>query len=140
MPWDPVMPALGADDLEYMQKIDWLWGSLSPYQRSKVTYSIDNGTLRQENSTSCLIGQAVGLHGLDALPRENPILDVLSAIANALFYDGPSYHQLLGRKATQEERRVLDDIYYAKIGGWEHQYARANHLIRRYFARDMAVA
>src|SRR5574337_741599 len=139
MSWNDNGRALNAYDLEYLSKIDWLWNRLSPLQRSKVKFSVDNGTLRQENSRSCFISQAVGINGLNAIPHENLLLDIVLGFANAVFYDGPSYDRLLGRKATREERWILDDIYYAKIGSGKHQYRRANELIRRYMLNGMTV-
>ncbi len=126
-------------ELEYLNKIDWLWNRLSPIQRAKVRSSLSNDMLRQENSNHCIIGEAVGANRKNAISCDNLFLDAVLGFVNAVFYDGPNYDHLLGRKITKEEKDILDDIYYAKIGNKSHQYQRANELVRFYLVKDMVV-
>ena len=126
-------------ELEYLNKIDWLWDRLSPQQRSKIESSVFSNTLRQENSKHCLIGEAVGASSADTIQHDSPILGVIFGLVKAIFYDGPSYEHLLGRRITKEERKILNDIYYAKIGNREHQYRRANELIRLYITNHVSI-
>ena len=134
MSWhDPVRP-LDSAEAEYVGKIDWLWSRLSPAQKSDIVSSVSTDTLRQEHSRYCIIGSAEA----SALPHRaaggNLLVGIVLEFARAIFYDGPSYEHILGRRATREERMVLDDIYYARIGGVEHQYGRANGLVRYYLS------
>ena len=126
-------------DLEYLHKIEWLWNRLSHEQRSRIRDSTNMDMLRQENSRHCIIGEAGHLNNMVALPRENLLLEVVFCLANTVFYDGPSYDHMLGKRATREEKKILDDIYYAKIGTSQHQYQRANALVKMFMANRMAV-
>lgn len=130
---------LNVHELEYFNKINWLWSHLSPLQRSKVKSSIYHDTLRQENSRHCIIGEAVEVNRKNTISCDNLFLDMVLGFTNAVFYDGPNYDNLLNRKATKEEKKTLDDIYYAKIGDKEHQYKRANELIRLYMVKDLTL-
>ena len=125
---------------EYLVKIGWLWGRLTPDQRSRIEGSMSSDTLRQEHSRHCIIANAVGESVSETAHCANHLLSLLTGFANAIFYDGPSYEGLLGRKPTREERDRLDDIYYARIGSEEYQYTKANDLIRFYMSGRMAAA
>ena len=138
MSWIDNSHRLNAHELEYLNKIDWLWSLLSPMQRSRVRFSISNDTLRQENSRHCIIGQAVVANRKNAISSSSLFLDIVIGLGNAIFYNGPSYDGLLGRKITGEEKKMLDDINYAKKGNKEHQYKRANELVRFYMVKEMA--
>lgn len=140
MSWKDSSHLINAHDTEYLEKLAWLWGNLSPEQKSRIESSISRDTLRQEHSRHCIIGNAVGAVLAHAAPRGNSFLGIFLGFANSIFYDGPNYDCLLGRKATRDERRLLDDIYYAKIGGSEHQYGRANELVRLYVASGGTLA
>ncbi len=127
-----------AGEREYLEKICWLWIRLTPAQRSRIESSMSRDTLRQEHSRHCIIANAVGETVSDSVPHGNPILAAAFGFANAIFYDGPDYSMLLGRKPAREERVLLDDIYYARMGGLEYQYKRANRLVRSYISGLMA--
>lgn len=127
-----------ADEMGYLRKIDWFWGRLTPSQRSRIESSISGHTLRQEHSRHCIIANAVGATHSEPAPQRNPFLAMAAGLANAIFYDGPNYEVLLGRKPAAEERALLDDIYYARIGGLEYQYKKANDLVRYYISGRMA--
>lgn len=139
MSWKDNGHTLNAHDLEYLRKIDWLWNHLSTTQKSRIRHSVDSDVLRQENSRHCIIGEAGTLNNPHFMPRDNLFLEMASCLANTIFYDGPNYDYLLGKKTTKEEKRLLDDIYYAKIGSCEHQYKRANELVRIYISGRMTV-
>ena len=134
MSWKDNSHMLSVHELEYLSKIEWLWNRLLPAQRSKIRFSVDNDTLRQEHSKHCIIGEASSQYSTSAIPRDSLFLDMVFGFANSIFYDGPNYDYMLGKKATKEEKRMLDDIYYAKIGTSEHQYKRANDLVRLYIS------
>ncbi|HJU13812.1 MAG TPA: hypothetical protein VJ792_05085 [Candidatus Nitrosotalea sp.] len=140
MSWKDSSHELNVHDAEYLGKLAWLWGNLLPAQRSRIESSVSKDTLRQEHSRHCIIGYAVGAGLANVAPRGNPFLGMVLGFANSIFYDGPNYDLLLGRKATRDERRILDDIYYAKIGNAEHQYRRANELVRLYITSGGAMA
>lgn len=137
MSWKDSSHMPDAHELEYLSKIEWLWNNLSPQQRTRIRFSVDRDTLRQENSRHCIIGEAGSLSISDTAPSENIFLDMVFGFANSIFYDGPNYDHMLGKKATKEEKMILDDIYYAKIGPKGHQYKRANELVRLYMASHM---
>ncbi|MDE1828800.1 MAG: hypothetical protein KGI25_00605 [Thaumarchaeota archaeon] len=134
MSWKDNSHLVDVHELEYLNKIDWLWNHLSPLQKSRIKFSVDRDTLRQENSKHCIIGEAGRLNNTNIIQRDNLFLDIVFGFANTIFYDGPNYDYLLGKKITKEEKSILDDIYYAKIGTYEHQYKRANELVRFYIA------
>ena len=140
MSWKDSGHRLNAHDVEYLEKLSWLWGNLSPEQKSRIELSVSRDTLRQEHSRHCIIGNAVGAALAHAAPGGNTFLGIFLGFANSIFYDGPNYEYLLGRKPTREERRLLDDIYYAKIGDSEHRYRRANELVRLYAASGGTLA
>ena len=123
---------LGRKEIEYINKIQWLWSRLTSEQRSRIRSSMVNNTLRQENSRQCFIGQATGMSRKEDMRDGSLIFRIANMLKDAMFYDGPSYRRLLGRTATAQEKMILDDIYYAKIGTSGHQYQRANELIRYY--------
>ncbi|MDE1861971.1 MAG: hypothetical protein KGI33_03555 [Thaumarchaeota archaeon] len=125
---------IGKNEREYLGKVDWLWNRLSPQQRTRIRMSMISNTLRQENSKLCFIGQASSTMTAIPADHENVLSQIARGFASTIFYDGPNYLPLLGRKATPHEKRILDDIYYAKIGGREHRYKEATELIRRYFS------
>ncbi|MDE1765916.1 MAG: hypothetical protein KGI27_06535 [Thaumarchaeota archaeon] len=129
----------GVHELEYLNKIGWLWDRLSSQQRSKIESSVFNNTLRQENSRHCLIGEAVGVSRTGTIQHDSLILDAVFGLVRTIFYDGPNYNHLFDRKITKKEKEVLNDIYYAKIGNREHQYRRANELIRFYIANHVSI-
>ncbi len=131
MSWNDNSHMLNVHDLEYLNKIDWLWNQLSLSQRAKIGSSVTNNRLRQENSSHCFIGEAIDSTRKNRLHR-NLFENVFARVAKTIFYDGPSYKHLLDRKILKEEREILNDIYYAKIGNKEHQYKRANELVRLY--------
>ncbi len=133
MSWKDNGHTLDVQDLEYLSKIDWLWNHLSLSQKAKVGSSVTSNRLRQENSSHCIIGEAIrSAKTIETIYHENVLLDVFTCFVKTIFYDGPSYNYLLDRKVMKEEREILNDVYYAKIGNKEHQYKRANELVRLY--------
>ncbi|MGI0047594.1 MAG: hypothetical protein ACREBB_10485 [Nitrosotalea sp.] len=126
-------------ELEYLNKVNWLWSNLSVLQRSEIESSITNDTLRQENSKHCVIGEAMGVNRINAIPDRKLFLDRVLGLVKMIFYDGPSYDNLLERNITKEEKKMLNDIYYAKIGDAEYQYRRANELIRSHIVNRLTV-
>ncbi len=124
-------------ELEYLNKINWLWNQLSALQRSEIESSVANDTLRQENSKHCFIGEAIGANKTNTVPNGNLIVDVIQGLIKSVFYDGPSYDKLLERDITEKEKKMLNDIYYAKIGDSQYQYRRANELVRSYIVSQL---
>lgn len=139
MSWKDNGHMLNRHEQEYLNKVEWLWNHLSSLQRAKIESSATCDTLKQENSKHCFIGQAIGSAKMSTVPHDNLLVDTFMGFAKAIFYDGPSYDHLLGRKVTKEEKDMLDDIYYAKIGNLEHQYKRANELVRFYIFNQVHV-
>lgn len=72
----------------------------------------------------------MGVKKRNTVPHSNPFVCKVLEFTKMIFYDGPSYDNLLDRSVTREEKKILNDIYYAKIGDREHQYGRANELVR----------
>ena len=123
---DNLKPGTDEANLEYLQKIDWLWKQLSDAQRSRIRDAVMEGTLKQHNGEHCINGNALGTK------NTNPVHTggfMVSTLARIIFYDGPSYDGLVPRKLTGQVRKIVDVIYYARIGGDQHQYERANRLI-----------
>lgn len=139
MSWKDNGHMLNRHEQEYLNKVEWLWNHLSSLQRAKIESSTTCDTLKQENSKHCFIGQAIGSAKMNAVPHDNLFVDAFTGFVKAIFYDGPSYDYLLGRKVTKEEKDMLDDIYYAKIGNFGHQYKRANELVRSYIFNQIHV-
>ena len=137
MSWKDNSHALNGQELEYLNKVEWLWNHLSLLQRTKIASSATKNTLKQEHSRHCFIGEAMSSAKLNIVSHDNLFADVFMGFAKTIFYDGPSYDYLLGRKITKEEKEILDDIYYAKIGNAEHQYKRANELVRLYIFNNI---
>ena len=130
MSWYDNGHRLDTHELEYLKKVEYLWNHLSQPQRLVILSSIVNDTLRQENSEHCIIGEAIGAKKRNAVLHNNSFVSKTIELTRMIFYDGPNYDNLLDRRITREEKEILDDIYYAKIGNLEHQYKRANELIR----------
>lgn len=130
MSWHDNSHRLDMHELEYLKKVEYLWNHLSQQQRLAILSSIVNDTLRQESSEHCFIGEAIGTKKRNAVLHNNSFAYKAMELTKMIFYDGPSYDNLLDRKITRDEKEILDDIYYAKIGNLEHQYKRANELIR----------
>ncbi|NHI04453.1 hypothetical protein DYY67_1943 [Candidatus Nitrosotalea sp. TS] len=130
MSWYDNSHRLDTHELEYLKKVEYLWNHLSQTQRLAISSSIVNDTLRQENSKHCFIGEAIGTKKRNAVLHNNSFAYKAIELTKMIFYDGPSYDNLLDRRVTREEKEILDDIYYAKIGDLEYQYKRANELIR----------
>jgi hypothetical protein len=121
-----------SQEIEYIDKIDWLWQQLSPLQRSKIVYSVSRGTLRQGSDKHCFIAEAISVNVIQAPFRNYLMFDRIGRLFKSIFYDGPSYDFVLGRKISIEDRKMLNEIYYARIGKKEHQYQRATQLVRAY--------
>jgi hypothetical protein len=119
-----------SQEIEYIDKIDWLWQQLSALQRCKIVYSVANGSLKQGSDKHCFIAEAISANVVKAPLRNYSILERVSRFVRSIFYDGPSYDHVLDRKITDEDRKILNDIYYARIGKKEHQYQRATRLVR----------
>ena len=117
-------------EIEYLTKVDWLWQQLSPLQRSKVTYSVTDGILKQGSDKHCFIAEAST--NKIKTPVNNYLRDKFMQLVDIIFYDGPSYDFLLDTKISSDCRKKLNDIYYARIGNKEHQYHRATELVRSY--------
>lgn len=130
MSWYDNSHRLNTHDLEYLKKVEYLWDHLSQPQKLAISSSVTSDTLRQENSKHCFIGEAIGVKKRNTAIHDNPFVCKVLEFTKMVFFDGPSYDNLLDRKVTREEKEILNDIYYAKIGDREHQYGRANELIR----------
>ena len=122
---------LPQDDVKYIEKLDWLWNQLSPIQRSQIAYSITTEILSQ-HSSHCFIGEAISAKRIQVTAERKSLCGHIQRLVKTIFYDGPCYDDLLERKITAEDRKKLNEIYYAKIGTREHQYQRANRLVRVY--------
>jgi hypothetical protein len=130
MSWYDNSHRVDTHELEYLKKVEYLWNHLSQSQRLAILSSMTNNTLRQENSKHCFIGEAVGVKQKNTVPHNNSFVCKVLEFTKIIFYDGPSYDNLLDRRVTREEKKIINDIYYAKIGNKEHQYRRANELVR----------
>ena len=122
-------------ETEYLGKVDWLWRQLSPSQKYKIIYSVTNGTLRQGSCKHCFIAEAI--NAKVKTPVNNYLLDKFMQFVNSVFYDGPSYDFLLDTKISLDDRKKLNDIYYAQIGNKEHQYRQATELVKAYVIRQL---
>ena len=134
MSWYDNSHRLNTHELEYLKKVDYLWNRLSQSQRLGISSSVTNDTLRQENSKHCFIGEAIGMKKRNSAMHNNSIVCKILEFTRILFYDGPNYDNLLDRRITKEEKKILNDIYYAKIGNEEHQYRRANELVKSHIS------
>lgn len=123
-----------AQEMEYLDKLDWAWHQLLPMQRSKIVSSVTDGTLRQGSDKHCFIAEAITANRKISASNDS-LLDKISIIARAIFYQGPSFDLLFHRDISAEDRKKLNDIYYARIGPREHQYQRATELVRTYVTR-----
>jgi hypothetical protein len=132
MSWHDSSHRLNTHDLEYLKKVDYLWNRLSYPQRLVISSAITNNTLRQENSKHCFIGEAISVKKKNMAPHNNSFAYKILKVIKIMFYDGPSYDNLLDRAITREEKKILNNIYYAKIGNKEHLYKRANEVVRFY--------
>lgn len=139
MSWYDNGHSLSVDDLEYLNKVNWLWNQLSAMQRTKIESSVTNGTLKQENSKYCVIGEAMRANKKSVVPDRNLLVNTILGFIKSIFYDGPSYENLLERELTKEEKKILNDIYYAEIGNHQYHYRRANELVRSYIIGQLTV-
>lgn len=130
MSWDDNGHRLNTHELEYLKKVEYLWNRLSHPQRLAISLSIAEDTLRQENSEHCLIGEAISVKKKNRIEYNHSIASKILEFIKIIFYDGPSFDNLLDRSVTREEKKILNDIYYARIGNKEHQYKRANELVK----------
>jgi hypothetical protein len=122
-------------ETEYLEKVNWLWHQLSHSQKSKIVYSVTDGTFRQGSGKHCFIAEAINANKVKT-PVNNYLLDKFMQLASTVFYDGPSYDFLFDTKISSDDRKKLNDIYYARIGNREHQYQRATELVRAYVIRQ----
>ena len=120
---------LTAQEIEYLEKVEWLWQQLSSLQRSKIVHSIDDGTLRQGSGKHCVIAEAISANNVKTIANPS-LFENITQLVNAIFYDGPSYDFLFDKKISAEDRNKLNDIYYAKIGNKYHQYQKATELLK----------
>ena len=125
-----------AYEMEYLGKVDWLWRQLSPSQKSKIVYSIIDNTLRQGSGKHCFIAEAISANKVKT-PVNNYLFDKFMQLVSTVFYDGPSYDFLLDTKISPDDRKKLNDIYYARIGNREHQYQRATELVKSHIIRQL---
>jgi len=123
---------LTKEEIEYLDKVGWLWQQLSPVQRSKIVCSVTDGTLRQGSGKHCFIAEAMNATKLKEPSFNHSWFDKILKLARNIFYDGPSYDYLLYRRFSAEDKRKLNDIYYSRIGDKEHQYQRTTELVRSY--------
>ena len=107
-------------EIEYLEKVDWLWHQLSQSQKTKIIYSVTDGTLSQGSCKHCLIAEAINAKAKTV--ANNHLFHRFIQLSNTVFYDGPSYDFLLQVKISLDDRKKLNDIYYARIGIREHQY------------------
>ena len=119
-------------EIEYVEKVDWLWQRLSAAQRSQIVQSVTDGTLRQESGKRCFIAEAIKANRARVSSCHLSLIKRILRIGHALFYDGPSYDFLFHAKTCIEDREKLNDIYYARIGNKEHQYQLATDLVRAF--------
>ena len=59
---------------------------------------------------------------------------------NIIFFNGPSFNFLLNKKLSMDEKKILYDIYYAKLGNKEHQYQRATKLVTEFVFHQLIIA
>lgn len=113
------------DDTRYLSKLQWLWENLSEDQKKRIISAVSSGTLLQQQSRNCIIGNAT--ENYNSIYHRSSIHKFIDSI----FYDGPSYDKLFSRKITPSEKKVLDDIYYGRIR-YDHNYTRANELVYKF--------
>lgn len=130
--YNPESYRFTAQETEYLNKVEWLWDQLSSIQRSKIVYSVTNGTIRQGSGKHCFIAEAISANIVEVPLCNYSFFDKIVRLVRAIFYEGPSFDFLLDRKISVEDRKKLNDIYYARIGNKEHQYRRATELVRTY--------
>jgi hypothetical protein len=123
-----------AQEMEYLGKLDWAWYQLLPQQRSNIVNSVIDGTLRQGSNKHCFIAEAMSTNRKISVYNDS-LLDKISRIVKAVFYQGPSFDLLFHRDFSAEDRKKLNDVYYARIGDREHQYQKATELVRVYVTR-----
>jgi hypothetical protein len=123
---------LTQNDIEYIEKLDWLWNQLSAIQRSQIIYSVTKGIPSQQSSFHCFIGEAIRAKRIQVTSERKSLCGHIQSLAKTIFCDGPCYDDLLERKLSAEDQKKLNEIYYARIGIREHQDQRANKLIRIY--------
>jgi hypothetical protein len=121
-----------AQEIDYLEKVEWLWQQLSPSQKSTIVYSVTDGTLRQGSGKHCFIAEAISANKIKTPVSNDSLLDKIMRLVSIIFYDGPPYDLLLDKKISSEYRKKLNDIYYARIGDREHQYQKATELVRVY--------
>ena len=126
-------------EIQYLEKVDWAWKQLVPSQKSRIVYSVYDGTLRQGSGKHCFIAEAININKIKT-PYDSHLLEKCIQFVSSIFYDGPSYDFLFNREITFHERKILDDIYYARIGNREHCYQRATELVRTYVTRQLITA
>ena len=123
-------------ETEYLGKVDWLWRQLSPSQKYKIIHSLTDGTLRQGSGKHCFIAEAISANKIKT-QVDNYFLHNFMYLVSAVFYDGPSYDFLLDIEISLDDRKKLNDIYYARIGNREHQYQRATELVKAHVIRQL---
>ncbi len=123
---------LTQNDIEYMENLDWLWNQLSPMQRSQIVYSVTKEILSQQSRSHCFIGEAIGAKRIQVISERKSLFGHILRLVNTIFCNGSCYDDLLERKLSTEDKKKLNKIYYAQVGITEHQYQRANKLVRVY--------
>jgi hypothetical protein len=118
-------------EIEYLGKVEWLWQQLSPSQKYKIVYSVTDDTLRQGSGKHCFIAEAISANKVKTSVSNHSLLDKIMKLVSTVFYDGPSYDFLI-KKISSDDRKKLNDIYFARIGNREHQYQKATELVRAY--------
>lgn len=121
-----------AQEIEYLGKVEWLWQQLSPSQKYKIVYSVTDGALRQGSDKHCFIAEAISTNKVKTSVSNYSLFYKIMQLVNTVFYDGPSYDFLLDKKISSDDRKKLNDIYYARIGDKEYQYQKATELVRAY--------
>ncbi len=119
-------------EIEYLAKLDWLWQNLSLPQKSKIVRSVTDGSLRQGSDKHCFIAEAISASRIKSFFHNDSFVKKVLGLVRGIFYEGPSFEFLLEKKISNYDRKILDDIYYARIGNKEHQYQRATELARLY--------
>lgn len=109
-----------------------MWQQLSLSQRSKIVHCASDGSLRQGSGKHCFIAEAISANKIKSPMYNDSLIDKALRLVRGIFYEGPSFEFLLEREISNEARKKLDDIYYARIGNREHQYRRATELVRSY--------
>jgi hypothetical protein len=125
------------NDKQYMERLEWLWSQLTPLQRSQIAYSVGEKILRQQSSSHCFIGEAIYIKKIQGTMERRSICDHIQSLLKTIFWNGPSYDDLLEEKVSAEDKKKLDEIYFAQIGPREHQYQRANNLVRGFVANKI---